>query len=226
MLLARNLFVLAFLTTGVCDAINLSDRDKHLRSAGRDLHGYTSPYTESVEIEDNKKIKGTASNVMHFKVSSSEDYSYNKGRYQVYGRGSKGSYSSSEDSAAFQMASRGRGRVKNKKTSPVTTRKPRPYKKPSNFVWNGDGYKPTNKPTKAPIEPVVTPQPTWSDDGHTPEPTDWNGDGYKPTNKPTKAPIEPVVTPQPTWSDDGHTPEPTDWKDDGFEPVLTDEPTP
>ena len=225
MLLAKNFFVLVFLTAGVCDAIKSSDRDTHLRTTRRDLYGYESPYTESVVVKENKmkddkedspKMKGAASNVMHFAVSSSEDYGYSS------------KYSSSEDSTASQVASRGRGSVKKKKTSPIITRKPRPFKKPSNFVvWKGDGYKPTNKPTKAPIEPVVTPQPTWSDDGYiyTPEPTTWNGDGYKPTNKPTKAPIEPVVTPQPTWSDDGHTPEPTDWKDDGFEPIVTDEPT-
>lgn len=51
---------------------------------------------------------------------------------------------------------------------------------------------PSAKPTPAPIEPVITPQPTeWSGDAHTPEPTEWNGDAHSPEP-------EPVDTPQPT----------------------------
>ena len=223
MLIAKNLVALALVATGVCNAASTSSSKKNLRIADRDLYGYDSPYTESVAIQesgknkDSEKIKGT---------SSSGDYNYGYSMGSSIGGSAypkyKGSYSSSEDSAQLRPG----GRTKNtkKNAAPVITRKPRPYKKPSN--WNGDGHKPSKKPTPAPVEPVVTPEPTdyWKDDGFvvTPQPTDWKDDGF-----------EPVVTPQPTdyWKDDGFepvvTPQPTDyWKDDGFEPVVTPDPTP
>jgi hypothetical protein len=207
MLIVKNLIVLALLTGGV-GAVDPHNRN-NLRASERNLYGYDSPYTESVVVEevstvaveekmkiDGEKIKGK-SNIMHFSPSNQSyskgssnynNHGYSKGstpsliKYQTYGlsKGSKGSDSSSEE--VPQLLRPDRVQVKNKKTSPVTTRKPRPYKKPS---WSSDGHKP---PTRAPVEPIVTPEPTlWSGDAHTPQPTDWNHDGF-----------EPIVTPQPT----------------------------
>jgi hypothetical protein len=226
MLLAKNFLVLAVLTTGAYNA----SASNNLRAVERALYGYDSPYSESVTIEqntdtekekkkDDTKIKGVSSLQSSSEDSSSEESSYigskgnvnynhgyskgsiNEHKYKVYGL-SKGSYPPNEDSAALQPP--GREGTK-KKTATIITRKPRPYKRPSN--WVGDGH--SKPPSRAPVEPIETPQPT-----------DWKGDGF-----------EPVVTPQPTdWKDDGFepvvTPQPTDWKDDGFEPVITPVPTP
>ena len=173
---------------GACDAINPSGRNNLRPEHAKERHLYEGGKDEKM---------ASVSNTMHFKeLSSSEDYSYKKrpshNKYKVY----KGSYASED--AAFE---KGRAEVKNKKKALIVTRKPRPYKKPSS--WSGDGYKPSNKPTPSPIEPIESPEPT----------TSWYGDAY--TEVPTPSPIEPIESPEPTIS----------WKDDGFEPVLTDPPT-
>lgn len=150
MLLAKNFLVLAVLTAGVHNA----SASNNLRAVERDLYGYDSPYSESVTIQQNT-----------YQEKKPNDKKM-KPKYKVYNV-SKGM--SSEDSS-FEDSAPSRGGTK-KKTATIITRKPRPYKRPSN--WIGDGH--SKPPTLRPVEPVVTPQPDWKDDG-----------------------FEPVVTPVPT----------------------------
>jgi len=177
---AKNLIALVALISDVCTASHSVDTKKNLRITERNLYGYKSPYTESVEIKENMdemKIK-SVSNVMHF---SAKDYVNSKGSSGTYSsRGSSNvknyEYSKGSISSSLQgRIKRGNGQMKNKTAATITNRAPRPFKR-----WNGDGHEPSNNPTHAPVEPVVTPEPTvWSGDAHAPE-------------------LEPVVTPKPT----------------------------